>query len=174
MTGGLWGNVYDASGHNLTIIPVGESAPFDVGGVTKFQKLTYNNFLEQGPRAEGGVNERLIPFFETGVGTELERVYDVNWKYIDKLKNTIEPFVNYTYVPAISQSAVPLFDERDRINGRSLIVYGFTSRLYAKMAPSSTTPEVAENAEGESDAVQECSDALHGQGADRFLHAGLL
>ncbi len=68
-----------------------------------------------------------------------------------------------TYVPAISQSAVPLFDERDRINGRSLIVYGFTSRLYAKMAPSSSTPEVPENAEGESGAVLS-ADAGQGPG----------
>ena len=46
-----------------------------------------------------GFNTRWIPFVQTGVSTELERVYDVNWKYIDKLKNTIEPFVNYNYVP---------------------------------------------------------------------------
>ena len=70
----------------------------------------------------------------------MERVYDVDWKYIDKLKHTIEPFVNYDYVPAISQSSVPLFDERDRINARSLIVYGFTSRLYAKMNSPAERP----------------------------------
>jgi len=166
---GLWGNMYDASGHDLAIIPVGQNAPFRLGGVTKFQRLTYNNFLTLGPLSQGGANARWIPFFETGVGTELERVYDVNWKYIDKLKNTIEPFVNYTYVPDISQSAVPLFDERDRINARSLIVYGFTTRLYAKMAPSSSTPEVAENGEAESGAVLS-ADA--GQGTDTGDGAG--
>ena len=163
VTGGFWGNIYDASGRDLAIIPVGHSAPFDIGGITKFQTLNSNNFLTLGPLGEGGLNTRWIPFFETGASTELERVYDVNWKHIDKLKNTIEPFVTYTYVPAISQSGVPLFDERDRINGRSLVLYGFTSRLYAKMAPSSNTPEVAENAEAESGAVVS-ADAGQGPG----------
>ena len=106
VTGGLWGNIYDASGHELNVIPVGQNAPVGLGG--QFQKLIYNNFLESGPLSEGGgLNARWIPFVETGVSTELERVYDVNWKNIDKLKNTIEPFVNYDYVPAISQSGCP-------------------------------------------------------------------
>jgi lipopolysaccharide assembly outer membrane protein LptD (OstA) len=154
VTGGLWGNLYDASGHDLGIIPVGQNAPFKIKGVPVNQKLIYNNFLETGPLSEGGVNARWIPFIQTGVSTELERVYDVDWKYIDKLKHTIEPFVNYYYVPDISQSAVPLFDERDRINARSLIVYGFTSRLYAKMNSSASTPDIPENANAESGAVQ--------------------
>src|SRR5262249_44928114 len=141
-----------------------QSAPFRPdNGVTRFERLAYNNFLTQGPLSQGGLNSRWIPFVQTGIGTELERVYDVNWKYIDKLKHTIEPFVTYTYVPEISQSAVPLFDERDRINARSLVVYGFTSRLYAKMGSDSKTPEVAENGEAESGAVLS-ADA--GQGPD--------
>ncbi len=161
VTGGLWGNIYDASGHELNVIPVGQNAPVGPGG--QVQKLIYNNFLETGPLSEGGgLNARWIPFVETGVSTELERVYDVNWKYIDKLKHTIEPFINYDYVPAISQSGVPLFDERDRINARSLIVYGFTSRLYGKVGPSSTTPEIAENADAEAGAVQ-AADSGQGQ-----------
>jgi len=154
VTGGLWGNIYDASGHELEVVPVGQNAPFKVNGVTQSQKLIYNNFLEQGPLSEGGLNARWIPYVQTGISTELERVFDVNWKYIDKLKNTVEPFVTYSYVPDISQSGVPLFDERDRINARSLIVYGFTSRLFAKMSSSATTPSVAENADAEAGAVR--------------------
>ncbi len=150
VTGGLWGNMYEAFGHDLNVVPVGQSAPFPGG----FQQLIWNNFLEKGPLAPGGANARWIPYVNTGLSTELERVYDVDWKYIDKLKNTIEPFVNYDYVPDISQSAVPLFDERDRINARSLIVYGFTSRLFAKMNSSAQSTDVAENAEGESGAVR--------------------
>jgi LPS-assembly protein len=155
VTGGLWGNMYDTSGHDLGIIPVGDVAPVipPGGGPRKFQKLIYNNFLEQGPLTEGGLNERWIPYVQAGVSSELERIYDINWKSIERIKHTIEPFVDYDYVPDISQSAVPLFDERDRINARSLIVYGFTSRIFAKMAPSSSTPEIAENAEAESGAV---------------------
>ena len=102
-------NMYEAFGHELNVVPVGQSAPFPGG----FQQLIWNNFLEKGSLAPGGANARWIPYVNTGLSTELERVYDVDWKYIDKLKNTIEPFVNYDYVPDISQSAVPLFDERE-------------------------------------------------------------
>jgi LPS-assembly protein len=161
VTGGLWGNVYDASGPEVNVVPVGGVAPVGLNGL--FQKLNYNNFLETGPLAEGGFKARWIPFVQTGVSTELERVYDVDWKYIDKLKNTIEPFVNYSYVPEISQSGVPLFDERDRINARSLIVYGFTSRLFAKMSSPSTPSEIAENADAESGAVR-AADSGQAQG----------
>jgi len=152
VTGGLWGNMYDSSGHDLKVVPVGQSAP--VGPNGQFQQLIYNNFLQQGSLTPGGVSARWIPFVDAGVSTELERIYDVDWKYIDKLKHTVEPFVDYDYVPDISQSAVPLFDERDRINARSLVVYGFTSRLYAKMNPSADTPEVSENADAQNGAVR--------------------
>ncbi len=160
ITGGVWGNAYEAFGHDLNIIPVGETAPIGPKGTQ--QVLTYNNFLESGQLGNQGFNTRLIPFIQTGVSTELERVYKVDWKYIDKLKHTIEPFVKYDYVPEISQSGVPLFDERDRINARSLIVYGFTSRLFAKMNSAADTPEVPENAEAENGAVRA---ADSGQGA---------
>lgn len=146
VAGGAWGNVYDASGHEVTVVPVGDAF--------KGQILTFNNQLKLGPLAEGGLNSRWIPYVQTGVGTELERVYDLNWKYIEKLKHTIEPFVSYTYVPEISQSSVPLWDERDRINSRSLIVYGFTTRLFAKMNSAPSSPEVAENAGAEAGAVR--------------------
>lgn len=163
VTGGLWGNVYDSSGHDLRIIPVGQNAPVGPGGT--LEKLLYNNFITQGPLSQGGINSRWIPFVQTGISTELERVYDVNWKYIDKLKNTIEPFVNYNYVPEVSQSAVPLFDERDRINARSLVVYGFTSRLFAKMNSEASAPQLAENADAEAGAVQ-AADSGQGSGLE--------
>ena len=60
------------------------------------------------------------------------------------MKNTIEPFANYAYVPRIYQGNQPLFDQTDRLNSRSLITYGFTTRLFAKIkdeAPEETTTD---------------------------------
>ena len=163
VTGGMYGNVYEAFGHDLNVVPVGGTAPVGPNGA--IQVLTYNNFLESGPLGNQGFNTRWIPFIQTGVSTELERVYKVDWKYIDKLKHTIEPFVNYNYVPEISQSGVPLFDERDRVNARSLIVYGFTSRLYARMSPSADTAEIPENGDAENGAVR-AADSGQGPGIE--------
>ena len=76
--------------------------------------------------------------------TVLDRVYDFQWKSIEKLKNTIEPFANYAYVPRIYQGNQPLFDQTDRLNSRSLVTYGFTTRLFAKIkeeAPEETTTD---------------------------------
>ncbi len=150
LTGGAWGNVYDTGGRLVNIIPVGTHG------------LSYNNSLTLGGLGEGGLNSRWIPYMETGVSTELERVYDLNWKYIDKIKHTIEPFMQYEYTPEVSQSSMPLFDERDRINSRSLLVYGFTSHVFAKMNEPLAPAQVPENASAETGAVRS-ADA--GQGA---------
>lgn len=139
---GGWGNTYDTGGRMVDIIPVGTHG------------LSYNNQLRLGALGEGGLNSKWIPFFETGASTELERVFDLNWKYIDKIKHTVEPFVSYQYAPEISQSSMPLFDERDRINARSLLVYGFTSRVFAKMNEPVAQRPVPENPAAEAGAVR--------------------
>ncbi len=100
VTGGVWGNFYDSSGHNVKVLPVGSKGLFDTNGVINSQILIYNNQLTlRGCREfPGGVNGKVIPYV-AGASTELENVYDVNWQSVEKLKHTIEPFVNYTYVP---------------------------------------------------------------------------
>src|SRR5262249_30461425 len=79
-----------------------------------------------------------IPYLTTGAATELERVYDINGTSIQKIKHTIEPFVTYAYAPRIYQGNLPLFDQYDRMNSRSLITYGVTTRLFAKGSPQPT------------------------------------
>ncbi len=143
---GGWGNVYDASGHEIKLF---RSAP----RLERRSSCTTTG-SNAGALGEGGIDSRWIPYVQAGASTELERAFDLDWKYIDKLKHTIEPFVTYQYTPAISQSAVPLWDQDDRINPRSLIVYGFTSRLYARMNSAAGPSEIPESAEAESGAVQ--------------------
>ena len=123
------------------VIPVGKPRRFEPTG-TKFQNLILQQFSRVRSARRSGLQRAMDSVRQDRITTELERVYDVDWKYVDKLKHTVEPFVNYDYVPDISQSGVPLFDERDRINARSLIVYGFTSRLYGKMNSPTDTSEV--------------------------------
>ena len=111
--------------------------------VVGFQ-LAFNNCVSLDPFGNDGLSARLVPYAKTGVSTVLDRVYNVGWKSVEKLKNTIEPFVNYAYVPRIYQGNQPLFDQTDRMNARSLITYGFTTRLFAKIkdeAPEETTTD---------------------------------
>ncbi len=132
---GLRETVYDTSGHSITVTPVGQNG------------LQYNNGLALGPLAAGGLKSRQMIYGTAGIGSEVEKVYDFHWGPIEKLKNTIEPLVTYTYVPQVDQSKLPLYDETDRMEARSLVTYGFTSRVFAKVdAPP--TPQGPEGSDG--------------------------
>lgn len=106
-------------------------------------------------------NSRTVPIFNYGMSTGVERVYELergNWfskivglgarnegTELTKLKHTVEPLVQYTYVPNVDQSDLPLFDQLDRFRERSLVTYGFTSRLYGRFyEPYERTREIEE------------------------------
>jgi len=50
------------------------------------------------------------------------------------LKHTIEPRIEYLFIPTVSQDDGMVFDGLDRIEQRSLFTYGFSSRLLARRA----------------------------------------
>ncbi|MBV8054734.1 MAG: LPS assembly protein LptD, partial [Deltaproteobacteria bacterium] len=120
---GLRETMYDTSGHWIDVTPVGQDG------------LKFNNALSLGPLAPGGFQSRQLIYGSAGVASEIERVYDLNWEPVEKLKHTIEPFVSYSYVPNLDQGSLPMYDEIDRIEARSLFTYGATSRIFLKLAP---------------------------------------
>ncbi len=122
-TAGSYAMLYDTHGPSVDVIPVGTNG------------LTYNNQLQLGPPGKQNFQAQAVPYVQAGMSSILERVFDADYGSIEKLKNTIEPFVNYSYVPRVTQSSLPLFDQYDRIDPRSLITYGVTTRLFAKMLP---------------------------------------
>ncbi|HEY6395208.1 MAG TPA: LPS assembly protein LptD, partial [Candidatus Binataceae bacterium] len=122
---GAQGAVYDSSGHTVTVTQAGTP-----------KGPTYNNSLSLGPLPENGFQASGIPYAQAGIATLLEKTYDLNWTSIEKLKHMIEPFVNYAYVPRINQGNLPLFDQIDRVNSRSLFTVGFTTLLFGRMPVS--------------------------------------
>lgn len=120
--------MYDVSGHALDVIPVGVDGRL------------FNNGLRLGRLLPGGFLSREMVYGNAGMASEIEKVYDLNWKYVEKLKHTIEPFVTYSYVPNYDQSELPLFDQIDRVEPRSLITYGVTSRIYIKLPAGPAQP----------------------------------
>jgi len=139
--------LYDTTGRNLNIIPVGKTPPVKPNSTCPGgggEQLTFNNCVELDPFGGSNTSARIVPYANAGISTVLDRVYDVGWKSVEKLKNTIQPFATYAYVPRIYQANQPLFDQTDRLNARSLITYGFTTRLFAKIreqAPEDTTTD---------------------------------
>jgi LPS-assembly protein len=137
---------YDTAGNNMQIIPVGTAPKYphptcaNGGGV----ELIFNNCVALSPFSAAGTSARIVPYATAGISTVLDRVYDFEWRSVEKLKNTIEPFANYYYVPNIYQGNMPLFDSFDRLNSRSLFSYGVTTRLFAKargVLPEETTTD---------------------------------
>jgi len=91
-------------------------------------------------------------FHVTGeASTSLSRVYEFNRYGVAKLKHTIEPLVEYTFVPGISQDDLALFDGVDRDNRRSLFTYGIASRLLAK---SAAAPPATDGADDKQDSTR--------------------
>ncbi len=71
--------------------------------------------------------------FNATLATQLSRVFDVGGEHVQKLKHTIEPEVDYLYIPDVNQNDLPTYDFVDKIDRRNLFTYGFTSRLLAKL-----------------------------------------
>jgi LPS-assembly protein len=132
---GLRETLYSVSGDLINVIPVG------TGG------REFNNGLILGALGDGGFHSREMITGSAGLGTEIEKVYDVGWLGIDKIKHTIEPFATYAYVPSINQSQLPLFDEIDRVEPRSLFTYGMVWHFYAKLARTAAAGVADEDAE---------------------------
>jgi lipopolysaccharide assembly outer membrane protein LptD (OstA) len=80
------------------------------------------------------------------VGTGVSRVFQFRHLGFDKLKHTIEPQWEYLYIPTVSQGDVPPFDGLDRVRHRSLMTYGFVSRLLARTAAKDTDDDGEEEA----------------------------
>jgi LPS-assembly protein len=161
--GGTQANFYDTTGRDIHIIPVGTtplpfSQPDCAGGGG--QQLIWNNCATLSNINGATTSARAIPYIKTGIATLLDRVYDVQWKNIDKLKNTIQPFANYYYVPRIYQGNQPLFDQNDRLNSRSLITYGFTTRLFAKSREQEPTDDTTAPEDTASERMTEEDSAL--------------
>jgi LPS-assembly protein len=88
------------------------------------------------------------------VGTALNHVYPVRWLGLGKVKHTLEPTLEYLYVPTVAQDEQPLFDGIDRVNRRNLLTYGLVSRLIGKFSEAVPAEADAEDYDDESDAPE--------------------
>jgi LPS-assembly protein len=95
--------------------------------------------------------QRSVHQFSNTTRTAIERVYDLDpgnsLTYLtslgsdsqvfrlERVKHTIEPFVNYLYIPEEDQTLNPLYDQLDRIEKRSLVTYGFRTALLGRFLP---------------------------------------
>jgi lipopolysaccharide assembly outer membrane protein LptD (OstA) len=117
--------------------------------------------LPDGSTELASSSNRTLPILSYGMNTGVERVFDVDRggafsrlvnlgaqnerSELVRLKHTIEPDVRYTYIPDVDQEYNPLFDQIDRYRQRSMVSYGFSSRLYGRfMEPYERVRDIEE------------------------------
>ncbi len=127
VTGGFDATGYDVSGHEVKIIPVGTHGRI------------YNNNLALGPLEQGGLMGKVVPDVDAGVRTAILGRSDLSSIGLGKITTLTVPTVEYQYIPPVDQTRFPLFDETDRINARSIVFYGFSTRIF--MTSGSSTSE---------------------------------
>lgn len=99
---------------------------------------------------------------DASITTEIARVFEVDGEDVAKIKHTIEPGVDYRFVPDVEQADLPTYDFVDRIERRNQFTYGFTSRLLARLANAPTRSDV-----GHPPGVAELN-SFHGVSASPF------
>jgi len=112
------------------------------------------------------------------VGTGLNRIYGFGRLGVEKIKHTIEPMLEYRWLPAVDQGDLPLFDGSDGINRRNLFTYGVVSRLIGKFTASgAVAPEVRElgrmSVSQSVDLTREIEPLQVGRAADHFSDADI-
>ncbi|MBE3603643.1 LPS-assembly protein LptD [bacterium] len=111
---------YNVSGSAVSVLPVGTHG------------LRYNNGLVLDGPTPNGLMGRVIPTANLGLRSALVGSTNFNRFGIGKVSALIQPFVDYSYVPSITQSQFPIFDSIDRIDARSLITYGASVRVFGQ------------------------------------------
>ncbi len=75
------------------------------------------------------------------LATGVARVFDFQHFGLAKIKHTLEPQIEYLYIPNISQDDQPIFDGDDRLPSRNVMSYGFSSRVLGKRSRAAGDPE---------------------------------
>lgn len=111
--------------------------------------------------------DRIVPNVSVRLSNVLEKVVDVDEgvlksltelgsfgrrRELVRIKHTLQPELEYLYVPFVGQEDNPQFDADDRLAERSVITYGLTQRLFGRFDSRNpylygieeATPEVAD------------------------------
>lgn len=102
------------------------------GGYIQRLYNTYSGELNNGFSDSG------IPDFGASLSSTFSRVYDTAWGNLRRVKHTMIPEVNYSYLPLQDQSNLPFFDYNDRLVSQNMISYSLTNYLTGKYVSADT------------------------------------
>ncbi len=73
------------------------------------------------------------------LSTKLNKIFNVQNSFIDKIQHELIPKLEYAYTPNVTQDDLPLFDDFDRIKEQNLITWSLTNNFISRRV--SMTPE---------------------------------
>ena len=74
------------------------------------------------------------------ITSDIHRVFAVGGSRIDRLKHIVKPQVTYEYVPGVDQSALPDFDEIDRVEPQNKVSYSIDN-FFISRSRQATGPD---------------------------------
>jgi len=109
----------------------------------KWDGIEFNTELSGRETWYAGINgqeqftSRQLWSFQTGLGSDLYRVYDTGSATLPRIKHVLRPEITYQYIPYVDQSNIPYFDAP--VTNTNSIFYGLTNRVIAKVVQGGTT-----------------------------------
>jgi len=70
------------------------------------------------------------------LSTDLFNVYQLNGESVNKIKHTLIPRLEYSYIPDVAQTGFPDFDDTDEIEPENLMTFSITNLLISKAKAS--------------------------------------
>lgn len=122
-------------GERLNVRP-SFSAVFLPGAVLEITpEIGYRERLYWASQEGPGYEREGLYDLSTRISTRFSRVFHLNGRALTKIQHSIEPEIDYSYIPDDEQVHLPYFDAQDRIAPENKISYGLVNRLIAKFEP---------------------------------------
>ena len=124
------------TGHRVDIFPR-VSLPLKWEGIELNTEVAGRETWYAGINDQDQFRSRQMWSFQTGVGSDLYRVFDLGSATLPRIKHVLRPEVTYRYIPYVDQSNIPYFDQP--VVDTNSIFYGLTNRVVAKVVQGGTT-----------------------------------
>jgi LPS-assembly protein len=125
-----------ATGNRVDLYPH-VSLPLKWGGLEFNTALGGRETLYLGVSEGDQSRSRQLWDFQTGLASELYRVFDTGWESVPKINHVIRPEISYLYIPDVDQSNIPYYDRV--VPKTNAIFYGVTNRVIGKIVEKSQT-----------------------------------
>ncbi|MCM2284690.1 MAG: LPS assembly protein LptD [Desulfobacula sp.] len=96
------------------------------------ETLWYTDDFTSSDGDSDSLRTRHMADFGAEISTKIFRVFNTENSFAEKIKHEMIPKLQYSYIPEVDQTDLPVFDTLDRINEQSLITWSLTNYFIAR------------------------------------------